>query len=361
MNHSRKRLLLPDTLEAIFISQPTNVHYLSKFQGLAAANERNAFIVATRSKLHLISFPLYQQELQTVTEHSPEFTIHTIDQAHRLTDILQSIFASLKNSKIGFEDSATYREYRLLQSVAAGNQLVEVPQYIEQLRATKDATELESIKKACAITDACFSAVLSWLQEGISEYDLAWEIEAYIRTHGADIAFPPIVAFNKHSAIPHHLPLPDATLKTNSAILLDFGAKVQGYCADITRSIWFGTLPDPLWLRAYQTVLHAKKEAEAYLQSTAVVDGSQADTVARNILTQYGYETYPHSLGHGVGLDIHESPRLSLSRTDRISAQMVFTVEPAIYIPGSFGIRLEDTVVKTETTLQHLTGSDYLL
>jgi Xaa-Pro aminopeptidase len=154
--------------------------------------------------------------------------------------------------------------------------------------------------------------------------------------------------------------LDSTLLQENTPVLLDFGAKVRGYHADITRTIWFGDSPSVAWKKAYQTVLQAKQQAEEYLNDNETPDGNKADQIAKDIISQAGYQPYPHSLGHGVGLEIHENPRLSLSRSDTIKPEMVFTVEPAVYVADSFGIRLEDTVVKTVDGIIHLTTSPFL-
>ncbi len=211
------------------------------------------------------------------------------------------------------------------------------------------------MKRAIRITDECFSFIQTQINSDSTEAELAWYIERYFREHHAQIAFNPIVAFNTHSSIPHHVSQSDCKLQEPSIILMDFGGKVEGYHGDMTRML-FWKKPHDEWIKAYTAVLTAQQKAIEYLDS-ANPNGAMADTIARECINKAGFPTYPHSLGHGVGLEIHEDPRLTMHRETVLEEQMVFSVEPGTYLPGQFGIRIEDLVLKTKTGVEVLSKS----
>ena len=198
--------------------------------------------------------------------------------------------------------------------------------------------------------------------------EIAWEIESYFKKRGAENAFPPIVAFGKNSSQPHYSSSIRYTLDAKrSLVLLDFGARVNGYCADMTRMLFMG-LPKTEWKKAYQALKLAQQKALSYLaQSFQYIDilknqrrkisGAELDQLVRKELAKFGYPPYPHSLGHAVGLAIHEAPRLSIRRDEELKPGMIFSVEPGIYVPGQFGMRIEDLVLLTENGIEVLSKS----
>lgn len=218
-------------------------------------------------------------------------------------------------------------------------------------RLAKDA--IPSIKKACKLTDAAFKFILKKIKPGISEKEIAFEINDFIKKHGADIAFPSIVAFDKNSVEIHHKPT-DQRLKTKDIILMDFGAKVENYCSDMTRTIFLGKATSEQ-KKIYQTVLEAQKRAMKQLNNG--IKASSVDKIARDYIVSQGYPTIPHSLGHGVGLEVHESPRLSPTSNDILKPGMVFSIEPGIYLPNKFGVRIEDLVALEQDGIKILTHS----
>jgi len=216
----------------------------------------------------------------------------------------------------------------------------------------KSPAEILAIEKACRLGDKTFDYVLGKIKEGVSEKGLAFEIQFFIKKQGADISFPPIVAFGKNSAFPHHVPTHNSKLLThNSIILLDFGVRLNNYCSDMTRTVFFGSA-NAEYRKIYQTVLDAQNKAIDFLNSLFIVHNSKnktvkaskVDKIARKYITSQGYPTIPHSLGHGIGLEVHESPRLSPKSKDILKPNMVFTIEPGIYLPGFGGVRIEDVV-----------------
>lgn len=235
-------------------------------------------------------------------------------------------------------------------------EIADCSEEITALRCVKDESETESIKKACAIAERAVNEAFSRLYEGMTERELKKFVEERMSVLGGEgAAFDTIVAFGKNAAVPHH-ETGDAQLIANQAVLIDTGAKVNGYCSDITRTAFFGE-PDDEFLKAYNAVLDAnvKAEEEIYVG----LSGKAADKIVRDVLTARGYgEYFTHSLGHGVGLEIHESPYLSPKSDEILDNGTVFTVEPGVYIDGRFGIRIEDTCIMENGRAKRLFTDD---
>lgn len=351
---------LPSDVEALFITNPTNIYYLTGFNGLAAPGDRESYLFIVGSHTLLLTYSMYRKEAEEVVKHHKEITPVYLSRDLSLLHAIQNTHKQYPFSRLGVEsESLLLSEYRNLSHALPTVAIIEKTQWIEQKRIIKSPDEIQVLKQACELTDACFTHIQTLFTDGVSEKDIAWEIESYIKKHDGELSFPPIVAFNEHSATPHHLADTTTTLTKPTLILLDFGAKIQGYHADMTRVLFWGK-PKPEWKKAYTDVKKAKEVAHTYIQSTPHPSGKKADALTRETLTSSGYETYPHGLGHGVGLAIHEDPRLSSVRDDQLLPHMVFTIEPAVYIPDQFGIRLEDTVVLTENGLTTLTTSPLL-
>lgn len=230
-----------------------------------------------------------------------------------------------------------YKQYKTLGvSVLNGNK------YITLSRSLKTQEERQKIKRACDITFKAYKKTLKHVKEGITELQLKQIIERYMVKLGADgIAFDTIVAFGENSAVPHHQS-GKTILKKNVPVLIDVGCEYKGYASDLTRTVFFGS-PSQKFIDCYSAVLKANQTAVQNIK--AGLTGKQADDFARNTLKEYDLDKYfTHSLGHGVGLDIHEYPRLSPKSQNQLEEDMVFTIEPGVYLEGEFGIRIEDTV-----------------
>lgn len=225
-----------------------------------------------------------------------------------------------------------------------------------RLREIKRADEIFSIKKACEIAEKAVAYAFRSLKEGMTEKSLLKILEERMLYLGAEgAAFDTIVAFGKNSAVPHH-ETGDTALKRGDVVLIDTGCKINGYCSDITRTAFFGE-PSAEFLTAYDAVLEANLKAEREIYEG--ISGKDADNIARELLSSRGYgEYFTHSLGHGVGLEIHESPRLSPKSSDTLKAGAVFTVEPGVYIEDKFGIRIEDTCVMENGRAKRLFNDD---
>ena len=206
----------------------------------------------------------------------------------------------------------------------------------------KSDEELKNIKKACAIAEASLKCVLPLIKEGISELELAAALEAEFKKHGAsNPSFETIVAFGKNAAVPHH-ETGSTRLKNNECVLIDFGCLYKGYCSDMTRTFFYGK-PDKQFKKAYEAVLEAHLAAEKGIY--AGIECFAADKIARDILEERGYGKYfTHSLGHGIGVNIHEPPAVSPKGEGTLENRMVFSIEPGVYLDGKFGIRIENTV-----------------
>lgn len=226
---------------------------------------------------------------------------------------------------------------------------------IGALRTIKEPAEIECIKQAQDITDRAFSHILPFIKPGVAELDIALEIEFFMRKNGASAtSFDLIVVSGENSSLPHGVP-GDRKIQNGDFVTMDTGAVVGGYCSDMTRTVAVGDITDEM-SRVYQTVLHAQLEAEKAIKAGVVC--SSVDKIARDIIYEAGYRgCFGHGLGHSVGLEIHEEPRLSPPCAQTLRENMLMTVEPGIYLPGRFGVRIEDLVVVTESGCENLTQS----
>ena len=328
-------LLKENHLDAILISSSANVTYLSGF-GNFVEGERETFLLMTDTKNFILSNPLYLEE---IAKKIKNFTPIEISRA--MTSVQQALQIMNKKGqikKVGFEpNNLSVAEYQLFKKVLPEM----IPVDTSRLRTIKTVAEIKRIEEACQLGDKTFLYVLKQLQKGVTEKEIAFAIESFIKQAGGDISFRPIVAFGAHSSMPHYIPQ-DTKLKDNMIVLMDFGAKIEHYCSDMTRTVFFGkaTLEQK---RMYETVLHAQQDAINALYDTK--DAKAIDASAREAIIANGYESIPHSLGHGIGIEVHEAPRLSSASKDTLTDGMVFSIEPGIYIPDGGGVRIEDLVV----------------
>jgi Xaa-Pro aminopeptidase len=257
--------------------------------------------------------------------------------------------------RVGFESAGvSFRTYERLRQVK-GIQLVPVHDEIERLRWIKDDDEVALLERAQAFTDEAFDGVLRKLGEGITEREVALELEWSMRQAGADgISFDPVVAFGENAAEPHHRG-GDRDLRRGDVVLFDFGALVGGYHADMTRTVAFGEPPSPL-REIHDLVRAAQRAGTEAVRAGALC--REPDRRARDIIARAGFgERFSHSLGHGVGLELHEGPTLRATSDDVLPPGTVVTIEPGVYVPGLGGVRIEDMVVITEDGCRPLPGS----
>jgi Xaa-Pro aminopeptidase len=279
-------------------------------------------------------------------KQSPNFKL--VEMKGRLAKTLPKLVDEAGNQKsIGIEAKyITLHQYEVLLMVTDVT-WVKLEDTLEIFREVKSNNEIELIREAAAITDKVMAQVNGIAQPGMTEKQLAWELEKRLRELGASgLAFPIIVASGKNGARAHHEP-GDRQLKVEDTIIIDMGAKIQGYCSDLTRTFFLGDDPSSKFNEIYQVVLDAQEEAVKKIATGKT--GKEIDQIARDAIDSVGYgKAFGHSLGHGVGLDVHENPRLSqIYDGEPLCPGMVVTVEPGIYLPDWGGVRIEDLILVT--------------
>ncbi len=276
--------------------------------------------------------------------------IEAAEKRFQGTDVTPVLYAqkeALERLKGYKTVGVSFREISHVEFLAlekAGVNLVDIDEKFTAVMEVKEAWELAYTQRACEIAEDAFNELLPKIKEGMTETEVAALLEYNMRKLGAEgLSFETIVAFGAHAAVPHHV-TGDRKLCFGDEILIDFGCRVQGYCSDITRTFLFGDDgKHEEFKRAYACVLTAHELAKEQIRSG--MTGKQADAIARDYLTAQGYgELFTHSLGHGVGLNVHEAPYLSPKREGILLDGMVFSDEPGVYKAGEYGIRIEDTV-----------------
>ena len=256
---------------------------------------------------------------------------------------------------VGFEEGyVTFEKYKNMKQLYRVNDLVETEHIIEKQRVIKDDDEIENIKKACELTDKCFSHIIKYIKKGMTEKQIANEIERYFKQNGADgLAFDTIVASGENSSKPHSS-VTNRKIASGDVILLDFGCKYNGYCSDMTRTIFMNRIPEKV-KQVYDLVLRNQKNFIKEAKESANI--KTLTKMVENDFRIYEYDLI-HALGHGVGMEVHELPFLSSKKDNLLKENMVIAVEPGIYIPGKFGVRIEDTILITKNGCINLNGSE---
>jgi Xaa-Pro aminopeptidase len=340
LKNRRQRLsqgLAEKELDAIFVSQPENRRYLSGFDG------SSGYLLITPQDTILATDFRYIEQAKI---QAPGYEIFQI--IGDIVDWFPKLVAELNLRNLGFEAGhITFAMHQQLSDILKKAQspirLIPVDGLVESLRAIKEPEEIELITKAVEISDAAVEYIENVIQIGMSEKEVAWEIEKFTRESGSEtIPFELIVASGPNSALPHAKPS-SRTIQSGEPVILDIGARSGGYSSDLSRTICLGT-PDDDFRKVYNTVLDAQLTAMATI--TEGMSGGQIDNLAREVIEQAGYsEAFGHSLGHGIGLASHELPRLAPNSADKLTSGMVFTIEPGIYLAGWGGVRIEDVVV----------------
>ena len=333
--HKLRQRLAEKKIDAILISQPENRYYLSGFDG------SSGYLLITPQSTILATDFRYLEQAKT---QAPDCEIFPI--TNDIADWFPKLIAELGLKRLGFEAGhVTFTTHRKLTDILKPSQLKLVPVngLVESLRAIKEPEEIEFITKAAEITDSAFAYIEEIIHIGMSEKEVAWEIEKFLRENGSEtIPFDVIVASGPNSALPHAKPSPHA-ICLGEPVIIDMGARCGGYSSDLSRTICLGT-HDDTFSKMYNTVLGAQLAALAIIKEG--MTGEQADTLARTVIEQAGYgQAFGHGLGHGLGLASHESPRLGPNSAELLTSGMVFTVEPGVYLTGWGGVRIEDVVV----------------
>ena len=336
-------------IDAIFVTQSINRRYLSGFDGSAG------FLVISRKKAVLATDFRYTE--QAVAE-APDFEILRIGNS--VDSWFPGLVAEMNIRSLGFEaGDITFQFHRQLNQTLRKKKLavklVPVNGLVEGVRAVKEPGEIDLLKKSAAITDSAYEGVVNTIKPGMTEKQVAWALEKHLREIGSQaLPFEIIVASGPRASLPHAKPT-ERVIEDGDPVVIDMGAKYQGYASDLTRTVCAGAADDT-FKKVYNTVLAAQKTAVAAI--VRGITGKAADGSAREVIRKAGYgEAFGHSLGHGVGLAEHELPRLGPNSEDVLTDGMVFTVEPGIYISGWGGVRIEDTVVMENGKARPITKS----
>ena len=348
------RQLESDGVDAFWIIRPENRRYLSGFtaEDPQLTESCGSLVISPNDRL-LLTDSRYTEQAKVETT---SFDIITVKGD--LISELPQILSKIGCSRLGFEAQylvwGTYEKLKkAIEREKVGTTLVPLENRVEDLRKIKDQYEIEAIRASVEMITGIIEQVPQWLRPGMTEREIAWRIEDEARRRGAEaMAFPPIVASGANGALPHAVPT-DKKIALGEPIVVDAGVKVEGYCSDTTRTLFFGE-PKPLFIELYKIVREAQKRAIESIKPGTPTD--VPDKVAREIISKAGYgEYFGHALGHGVGLATHEAPRLSPRNPEALMPGMVVTVEPGIYIPGRGGVRLEEMVLVTENGAEVLT------
>lgn len=342
---------------ALYIENPANIEYLSGFRGTSG------YVLLTLAHTYLITDARYFFEAQKNLSKK-NLNLKIINSGSHALETLATILRRHHIRKLGFEaQNISYQKWQELKILTKKKtprlKLFPTKHLIEKIRSIKNAAEIQHIKAAQKITDTVFKKITPYLKIGVTEAKIAWQIEKIGRDLGAEkVAFSPLVCFGPSSATPHHQPN-QTKLQKGSPILLDFGFVKNAYHSDMTRTLFTQT-PTSLQKKVYQTVLKAQENAIQNIKPG--FSGQKADFLGRSIIKQAGFGDYfTHSLGHGVGLEIHELPNLSPKSKNKpiitLATNMVITIEPGIYLNNQFGVRLEDMILIGEKNNLNLTHS----
>ncbi|MFC1979066.1 M24 family metallopeptidase [Chloroflexota bacterium] len=345
-----RKKLAENGIDALLVCQAQNRRYLSGFRS------SDGYLLITQSKIVIALDSRYVESAKKSLDKS--LAIEVYKTQGELSRWLPDLLSCININNLGFEDSfVSFSFYRAvsesLNSLNRTIELVPIGKLIASLRVVKDEAELTLLSKAAAIVDTAFGHLKSKMQPGMTEKQVAWLLESLIRENGSSaVPFGIIVASGTNAAYPH-FSATDRTIKVGEPITMDFGARVDGYCSDITRTVCLGA-PDSKLGEIYNIVLDSQMKAINEIKSG--MTGEQADKIARNVINEAGYGQYfGHGLGHGIGVDVHEEPRLSENSTDILTDGMIFSIEPGIYIPGWGGVRIEDMVVLSNGKVNTLT------
>ena len=334
--------LLSLNLQGMIISNPVNIQYLTNIKA-------EGILLVTRKENIFITDGRYIEDVHNTLTLFDEIVVYDIKGLTQ--DDFENFFMFCEN--VGFEENyVTYSKYKEYMHKYKINNLVETENMIEKQRTIKDEEEIENIKKACQITDECFSYILNYIKPGMTEKQIAREIDDYYYKNAEGTSFDTIVASGENSSKPHAVPT-DRQIQDVDIITIDMGCKVNGYCSDMTRTFFVGEVPEHI-KPIYELVL---KNQEQVLKD--IHEGSNTKQITKMVDNDFRLHRFDliHALGHGVGLDIHEAPTLGINSESILKENMVVTDEPGIYITGQFGVRIEDTVLITKGGCEALTKS----
>ncbi len=329
-------------LDGMIVSNPINIRYLT---GLT---DEGVFVVSSKENV-FITDSRYIENVNNSLTLDDEIVAY--DQKNLNNMDYENFFD--RDSRVGFEEGyVTYEAYKKMLSSYKVN-FVETENIIEKQRIVKDEEEITQVRKACEITDGAFEYIIHNIRKGMTEKEVAFEIEKYMITHGADgLAFDSIVAFGENSSMPHAVPT-NRKIESGDIIQFDIGCKYNGYCSDFSRVVFVDEIKEE-YKNVYQFVLEQQERIR-----TAFKEGANIKTVIKDRQTDYslrGYEIM-HAFGHNLGLEIHESPVLRSNVDVFLKNDSVVAIEPGVYLPGRFGIRIEDTFLVGKMYTEAITKS----
>ncbi len=337
--------LVKRSLDGIIITNKYNLAYVTGFYGTFG------YAIITQNDAFLITDSRYIEEANKQAEH-----FKAIKLKDNLYEEINLIIQKYQIKTLGFEDlDISYYKYKQLVEKTNKVTLIPIGEIFNDFKKIKDSEEIIKIKNAIKIADRAFSHILKIVRPGITEKEIALEIEFYMKKQGASaLSFDTVVVSGLRSSLPHGQPT-NKKIKKGDIITLDFGCIFEGYCSDITRTIAVGTISKEL-KDIYNIVLQAQLKALENIRPGLLA--KDIDKIARDVIASHGYANYfGHALGHGVGTEVHEQPRISPKNQEVLKPGMIITIEPGIYVEGLGGVRIEDMVLITEDSIENLTFS----
>ena len=330
-------------LQGMIISNPVNIRYLTNIKA-------EGILLITRKENIFITDGRYIEDVHNTLTLFDEIVVYDINSIS--IDDYENFFMFCEN--VGFEENyVTYAKYKQYMHKYKINNLVETENMIEKQRMIKDEEEIENIRKACKITDECYTFILNYIKPGMTEKQIAQKIDEYYYKNAEGTSFETIVASGENTSKPHAIPS-DRKIEKVDIITIDMGCRINGYCSDMTRTFFVGDIPSQV-KSVYELVL---KNQEQVLKD--IKEGANTKQISKMVDNDFRLHNYNliHALGHGVGLEIHEGPVLSIKSESLLKENMIITNEPGIYIPGQFGVRIEDTVLVNKGGCEVLTKSE---
>ncbi|HDZ69237.1 MAG TPA: aminopeptidase P family protein [Phycisphaerales bacterium] len=335
-----RRRLNKKNINCLILTKPANITYTTGFSG------SDSWAAITPAGVYLLTDSRYTEQAQN---QCPSCRI--IHRSGPMVEAVSKLIEKLRSVQtVAVEKSTTIAAFEALKKQVKKARLKTIANIIEQLRSSKDAAEIAAIRAAAQIATQALKQTLTIIKPGITENELAGVLDFQIRRLGAVNSFDTIAAFGPNASHPHHQP-GTRKLKKNDCILIDFGVRYKNYCCDLTRCFAVGR-PTLFYRKVYNAVQEAQAAALKMVKPGVKI--RQVDAAARNVLAGYGLPVYGHGTGHGLGLEVHEEPIITANSESRLEAGMVLTIEPAVYIPGKLGVRIEDDILVTETGCQIL-------
>lgn len=336
-------------MQGMIISNPLNIKYLTNI-------DAEGILLLTRKENIYITDARYTEYVHSILTIDDDIIVYNIMDVSK--DDYENFFLFCEN--VGFEEQyVTYAKYKEYMHKYKIHNMVETEGMIEKQRAIKDNEEIENTKKACEITDRCFTHIISFIKKGMTEKEIATEIEKYFKENGADgLAFDTIVASGENSSKPHAIPS-NRKIQSGDVITIDMGCKYNGYCSDMTRTIFVDFVQEYI-KPIYELVLKNQKQTLAEIK-----EGVSPRILTKMVDSDFRVNGYDlvHALGHGIGMEAHEEPFINSRNENTLKENMIITNEPGIYLAGKFGVRIEDTVLVKKGEGEVLTKSnkDYVI